>query len=75
MCEATYTQELFAAALLALGRRAVAEEEETEEVHAFDAGCLYALLLLFHSQRCRPRVQVYLPLGACSCARARPAHR
>jgi len=32
-------------------------------VHQRDAASVFALLLLFHTQRCEPRVQVYVPLG------------
>jgi len=51
-----YTQALFNAALACLGSR------DKEPGAASDEAVLFALLLLFHTQRCEPRVQVYLPL-------------
>lgn len=56
-----YTQALFATALARLGCSPAAE---AGAVDANDAGVLYALLLLFWTQRCSPRVHIYLPLSA-----------
>lgn len=66
---ATYTQELFAAALSSLMRDGsepqVEEQGQPRGVQQSDAGAVFAVLLLFHTQRCEPRVQVYVPLGVC----------
>ena len=40
-----------------------AEQGQPRGVQQRDAGALFAMLLLFHTQRCEPRVQVYVPLG------------
>jgi hypothetical protein len=60
--EEQYTQALFAAAVSLLGR--TPDSAQAGGVDANDAGVLYALLLLFRTQHCAPRVHVYLPLGA-----------
>ena len=64
MTGAQYTQALFAAAITQLGCAADADAHHAG-VDANDAGVLYALLLLFCTQHCAPRVHVYVPLGAC----------
>ncbi len=70
MTGAQYTQALFAAAVAQLGCAADANDAG---VDANDAGVLYALLLLFCTQHCTPRVHVYVPLGACSRRAAQQA--
>jgi hypothetical protein len=57
-----FTQALYAAAIALLGGSAGAAT--SQGVDANDAGVLYALLLLFRTQHCVPRVPVYVHLGA-----------
>lgn len=58
LTEAEYTQALFSAALSLLPRA------PAETVTAAASSVLYALLLLHHTQHRRPRVLIYVPIGA-----------
>ena len=60
--EEHYTQALFAAAVALLG--STPDGVQPPGVNSTDAGVLYALLLLFRTQHCTPRVHVYMPPGA-----------
>ena len=66
LSQPAYTQALFASALGSLG---VGGE-------ACDTSVVFALLLLYHTQRCEPRVPVYLSAGepALRGRLARPSH-
>ena len=60
-----YTQALYAAAVALLGRGGGGGGGGAASgVDANDAGVLYALLLLFRTQYCTPRLHVYLPMSA-----------
>jgi hypothetical protein len=59
--EEHYTQALFAAAVALLGR--APNGVQPAGVDPTDAGVLYALLLLFRTQHCTPRVHAYVSPG------------